>query len=162
MSSKIRNVFFLCMASCMLLLCGCSAETNEDVSASENAEVNHGIAITAAFKYEDGTALASGSIRFSDSENSADYQLDEKGELKISGLPREGELTVTVLDQQAQPQETITLTLSQGSIIDVVSDGNGTGHVTLKENTEEVALDFTLCDDGSLQCGLQLAPPRIV
>jgi len=147
------------MASLVLILCGCSAETNEDVSSED--EANHGVAITAAFKHEDGTAFANGTIRFSDSENSADYQLDETGELKISGLPREGELTVTVLDQQAQPQQTLTLTFSKGSVIDVVSDEGGTGHVTLKENTEEVALDFTLCEDGSLQCGLQLAPPRI-
>ncbi len=160
MSSKIRNVFFLCMASLVLILFGCSAGTNEDGSAEDAGST--AITIAAAFKREDGTALANGTIRFSDNEDSADYLLDENGELKLSGLPREGELTVTVLDQQAQPQETIALSFSQGSVIDVVSDGDGTGHVTLKEDTEEIALSFTLCGDNSIQCELQLHGVRII
>ncbi len=160
MSGKIRNVFFLCMASLVLILFGCSAETSEDGSA-EDAD-STAVTIAATFKREDGTALAGGAIRFSDNENSADYQLDENGELKLSGLPREGELTVTVLDQQAQPQETIALSFSKGSVIDVVSDGDGTGHVTIKEDTEEIALRFTVCEGDSIRCDLQLSGSRIV
>jgi len=155
-----KTMVFLSAAAFALFLCGCSTGTNEEGSAEDSDST--AITISAAFKREDGTVLAGGTIRFSDNEDSADYLLDENGELKLSGLPREGELTVTVLDQQAQPQQTLTLTFSKGSVIDVVSDEDGTGHVTLKENTEEVTLDFTLCEDGSLQCGLQLAPPRIV
>lgn len=160
MSSKIRSVFFLCMASLVLILFGCSAGTNED-SSVEDAD-STAITVAAAFKREDGTVLAGGAIRFSDNEDSADYLLDENGELKLSGLPREGGLTVTVLDEQAQPQGTIALSFSQGSVIDVVSDGDGTGHVTIKEDAEEIALSFTLCEDNSIRCELQLNGSRIV
>ena len=160
MSNKIRTVFSFCMVSFVLILCGCSTETNEDTSSAKvNAST---ITITAAFKQEDGIALANDTIRFSDNENSMDYQLDEKGKLNISGLPREGELSVTVLDKQTQPQGTITLSFTQGSVVDVATSENSIGHITLKEDTEELALDFVLCDDNSIQCSLQLAQPRVV
>ncbi len=160
MSGKIRNVFFLWIASLALILSGCSAETNEDGSTKDADST--AITIAASFRREDGTALAGGAIRLSDDEDSADYLLDENGELELSGIPREGELTVTVLDRQAQPQETIALSFSQGSVIDVVSDGDGTGHVTLKEDTEEVALNFTLREDNSIRCELRLHGVRII
>ncbi len=160
MGIKKRMVGFLCAAAFTLLLCGCSTAAEEEAQPEGTDDTT--ITITAAFQHEDGTVLSNETIRFSAQENSADYLLDEKGELKLSGLPREGELTVTVLDQQAQPQETIALSFSQGSVIDVVSDGDGTGHVTLKEDTEEVALSFTLCEDNSIRCDLQLNGSRIV
>jgi len=159
MSIKKRTIGFLCAAA-FTLLCGCSAAAEEEPQPAEAD--NTALTITAVFQREDGTALSNETVRFSDQENSADYALDERGELVLSGLPREGELTVTVLDGQAQPQETITLSFSQGSVIDVVSDGGGTGHVTLKEDTEEVALSFTLCEDNSIRCDLQLNGSRIV
>jgi len=160
MGIQKRTISFLCAAVFTLLLCGCSAAAEKEPQSAEAD--NPAITITASFKHEDGTVLSSETVRFSDEENSVDYELDEKGELVITGLPREGELTVTVLDRQAQPQGAITLTFSQGSVIDAVTDGGGAGQITLKKETEEVALEFTLCDGGSLRCALQLNQSRIV
>jgi len=159
MSIKKRTIGFLCAAVFVLFLCGCSAAAEDEPQPAEADST--AITITAAFKREDGTVLSNETVRFSDQENSMDYALDERGELVISGLPREGELTVTVLDRQTQPQGAITLSFSQGSVIDVVTDGDGAGQITLREDTEKMALDFTLCSDGSIRCALQLSESRI-
>lgn len=155
-----RKICFLYAAALSLLLCGCFAQAENSTQSGEAGQT--AVTITAAFQHEDGTALAGGAIRFSDKENSADYALDENGTLVLSGLPMEGELTVTVLDQQAQAQAEITLSFSQGSVIDVVTGEDGIGHVTLKEDTEELALNFILYDDNSMRCSLRLAQSRIV
>lgn len=150
----------LCAAVLALLLCGCSATAGTPAQSAEASQP--ALTLTAAFQREDGTALTDDTVRFSLGGDSADYVPDEHGELVLSDLPRKGELTVTVLDRQTQPQGSITLSFSQGSVIDAAADGDGTGHITLKEDTEELALDFTLLDDGSLQCALRLGPPRTV
>lgn len=155
-----RIICSLCAAALTLTLCGCSSGTEGGSQSTETHQTS--LTITATFQREDGTALANDTIRFSDSGNSADYALNETGMLVLSGLPREGDLTVTVLDQQAQAQGAIALSFSQGSVIDVVTNEDGTGRITLKEDTEDLALNFTLCDDSSIQCALQLAQSRIV
>lgn len=116
----------------------------------------------AAFEEEDGTPLSNCTVRLSDGENSADYRSDENGTLTVSGLPTEGELTASVLAGQEEPQGTVTLSFSRGAVIDAVTDENSVAHVTLKEDTREIALRFTLYDDSTLGCELRLFEGRIV
>lgn len=142
----------------MLFWGGCS-RTVEQTADSADAS---GLTIKAAFEEEDGTPLSNCTVRFSDVENSADYQADQDGALTVSGLPGEGGLTVTVLGSQEESQGTVTLSFSRGAVIDAVTDENAVGHVTLKEDTREIALRFTLCDDSTLGCKLQLSEERIV
>lgn len=142
----------------LLFLGGCS-HTVEQADGSGDAG---GLTMKAAFEGEDGTPLSDGTVRLSDGENSADYPLDRDGTLTVSGLPGKGELTVTVLDGRGESQGTVTLSFSQGAVIDAVTDENSVAHITLKEDAREIALRFTLYDDNTLGCELQLSGDRIV
>lgn len=142
----------------LLFLGGCS-RTVEQTDSSADAS---GLTMKASFEREDGTPLSDCTVRFSDGENSADYPLDRDGTLTVSSLPREGELTVTVLEGREEPQGTVTLSPSRGAVIDAVTDENSVAHITLKEDTREIALRFTLYDDNTLECELRLSEERIV
>lgn len=65
-------------------------------------------------------------------------------------------LEVTVLDKESGPLGTITISFSEGTVIDASTDQEGAGYVVVKEDTEAVDLLFVLCDDGSIQCDLDL------
>lgn len=154
---KILIVSFLFIIS-LLFSGGCShtvEQTNGDGSGGS-------LAIAACFQREDGTALSHSTVRLSDGENSQDYPADREGCLHVSGLPTGEALEVSVLDGQGELLGTITLTFTQGAVIDAVTDENAVGHITLKEDTREIALTFTLCDDGALECELQLSEERVV
>ena len=146
-----KRISALLMAG-MLLLCGCTGAAREiPAGVSENE-----VAIAASFSQEDGIALCGSTVRCSFGESSTDHSLDHNGELRVSGLPRVGELLLTVLDQQEHVQGDMTLSFSEGAVIDATTDERGIGHVTLRGDTDEVALLFILKDDGSLRCSLRL------
>lgn len=150
-----KGICVLFMAGMLLLLCGCVGTTQErSADTSENK-----VAIAASFSQEDGIALCGSTVRFSFGENCTDHFLDDNGELRISGLPRAGDLLLTILDQQEQVQGGMTLSLSEGAVIDATTDERGIGHVTLRGDTEEVTLIFVLKNDGSLLCSLRLIQP---
>lgn len=75
------------------------------------------------------------------------------------GLPDKAEVFLRGLAhvQRRQPQGSSVLSLSQGAVIDVAAGRDGREYITLKADTEEIALDFTLCRDGTLLCVLHLA-----
>ena len=57
----------------------------------------------------------------------------------------------------------MTLSLDQGAVIDATTGENGVGHITVRNDTSEVALIFILTGDGTLQCALWLertVPPN--
>jgi len=137
----------------LLVLYGCSNAVEEAPSETGGNELT----IAASFLREDGSALCDSTARFSFEENSVEHPLDGGGELKVSGLPRSGELTLTVLDRQERERGRMALSVSEGAVIDAATDESGVGHITLRGDTEEVALLFTLRDDGSLLCALRLA-----
>ena len=148
---SFRIVSFLFITS-MLFFGGCS-RTVEQTAGSADAS---GLTVKAVFEEEDGTPLSNCTVRFSDGENSADYQADRDGELTISGLPAGGELTASVLDGREEPQGTVTLSFSQGAVIDAVTGEDGVGHITIRSDTDEVALLFVLREEGALTCTLWL------
>ena len=137
----------------ILFLGSCS----RTVEQTENRGDPGGLTLKAAFEKENGTALSNCTVRFSDGENSADYQADQDGALTISGLPTGGELTASVLDGREEPQGTVTLSFSRGAVIDAVTGEDGVGHITIRSDTDEVALLFVLQEDGVLTCALWLA-----
>jgi len=150
-----KRICVLFVAGVVLLLSGCAGaarEGPEDASAKK-------VAIAASFSQEDGIALCDSTVRFSYGESRTDYPLDDKGELRASGLPRAGDLSLTVLDHQEQVRGGMTLSLSEGAVIDATTDAGGVGHITLRKDTDEVKLLFVLKDDGSLLCSLQLTQP---
>ncbi len=114
------------------------------------------IAITARFLQEDGGVLSHGSASISDGETDVKYSLDDDGEMWVSGLPREGTILLILFDQEEQELGRTTVMFSTGAVIDASTDEAGAGYITLKEDTSEVSLVFTLCGDGSLQCSLWL------
>ncbi len=151
MMKKRICTFF--MAGVLLLLSGCSAPVPEEPASEDK------VAIAASFSLEDGIALGGSTVRFSYGESRADYSLDENGEVRASGLPRAGDLFLTVLDQQEHVQGNMTLSLSEGAVIDATTDAGGVGHIKLRKDTDEVKLLFVLKDDGSLLCSLRLIQP---
>ncbi|WP_300691084.1 hypothetical protein [uncultured Oscillibacter sp.] len=141
----------LLAAGLLLALYGCQGPPKTKARPSSRAEPT--VAISAAFRWEDGSILSDSSVSFSNEE--ADHRLDG-GTVRVAGLPREGLLTLTVLDERRRPQGSSVLSFSQGAVIDVAAGGDGRQYITLKADTEEISLDFTLCRDGTLLCGLRL------
>lgn len=115
-----------------------------------------GVSMEASFRGEDGEPLGESTVRVSTQEQSADYPLSGSGELVVADLSRNGKLTLTVLDRREQVRGSMDLTFSEGAVIDAVTDGGGAGHITLKRDTEEIALAFLLKEDGAMVCTLRL------
>lgn len=127
----------------------------DDAATPENTRDD--LTLMAGFSKEDGIALGGNTVRLSSGENGRDYSLDGSGKLQITGLPREGDLLLTVFDSQGQAAGRMTLTISEGAVIDATTSEDGTGHITLRRDTDIIAISFFLLDDGSLQCSLRLA-----
>lgn len=155
MRTKQKKICAFLMAG-LLLLCSCAGIAQEP-PPSEGAE--NEIAIAASFSQEDGIALEGSTIRLAFGKNSIDHPLGDDGEMVVSGLPRVGDLILTVFDRQEQMQGTMTLSFSKGAVIDATTDDSGVGHITLREDMDKVALIFILKDDGSLLCALRLMRP---
>lgn len=112
--------------------------------------------MAASFRRPGGQALARGSVRISIGANSRSYPLDENGELRLAGLPREGALLLTLFGQGEQELGNMAVAFSTGAVIDASTDRAGAGYVVVREDTAEVALEFTLCGGGRLRCALLL------
>lgn len=152
---RIKNILMIVMGS-LLLLCCCLGAVRESPPSEES---KNEIAITASLNQEDGTDLCGGSVRFAFGEDSIEHPLGDDGEFTVFGLPRVGDLKLTVFDRQERMQGAMILSLSQGAVIDATTDDSGVGHILLRGDTDEVALAFLLKSDGSLLCTLRLTRP---
>lgn len=126
----------------------------DDIVSQENAK--DVLTLMAGFSREDGIALGGNTVRLSFGESGKDYPLDGSGKLQITGLPRNGDLLLTVLDPQGQAIGRMTLSISEGAVIDATTSEDGAGHITLRSDTDIIAISFSLLDDGSLKCSLWL------
>lgn len=126
-----------------------------DAASQENAKDD--LTLMAGFLKEDGIALGGNTVRLSSGKNGRDYSLDGSGKLQITDLPRQGDLLLTVFDSQGQTAGRMALTISEGAVIDATTSEDGTGHITLRKDTDIIAISFFLLNDGSLQCSLRLA-----
>ena len=167
--------YALLTLACVLLLSGCAgtvkgstptgqtaAPLDEPSSQpSESAAPVGTVTIEAKFQREDGTPLSGVTIRISDGNDSTDYSLDDGGALLLSGLPKSGERNLSILDQREQEAASMALRFTTGAVIDATTDADGVGHISLKEETDEMALDFTWNDDGSLNCTLRLSQAQL-
>lgn len=136
----------------LLLLSGCAdAGTLPPEPAAADA-----LSVSALFQAENGEALQ-GAAQFSAGESGGAHPLDSSGTVSISGLPRSGELLLTLFDRCQEVRGTMTLSFTQGAVIDAMTGADGVGHVTVRDDTREVGLLFLLTEDGALQCTLWLA-----
>lgn len=138
------------LASVLLLLSGCALPPEQPDA----------LCVSARFQTEDGEALQGGFAQFSDQETR--YPLDSGGEIRVQGLPRAGELTMTLFDQRQEERGAITLSFSEGAVMDATTGEDGVGYITVREDADEVALLFLSDEDGALTCTLWLtraAPP---
>lgn len=124
---------------------------------SRRVEQPETLTVTAAFEREDRSPLSGNTVRLSHGEDSSDYQLDAEGTLRASGLPRSGEMQLTLLNQRQDVQGAMTLSFDQGAVMDAATDQDGVGHITVRNGADEVSLVFTLAENGTLQCALWLA-----
>ena len=139
----------------LLLFFAAYIHTVEDDTLSQG-DVKDDLTLMAEFSREDGITLGNNTVRLSSGESGTDYPLDGNGKLQITGLPRNGDLLLTVLDPQGQAVGRITLSISEGAVIDATTSEDGTGHITLRRDTDIISISFSLLDDGSLQCSLWL------
>lgn len=137
----------------LLLLSGCASMG----AAPSEGEDEDEFSITALFQTENGDALHGSAAYFSTEANSNYCQVDSDGVVSVFGLPRNGELLLTLFDQQQKVQGAMTLSFDQGAVIDAMTSEDGVGHITVRNDTREVALIFVLTEDGTLQCALWLA-----
>ena len=154
-----------------LLFCGCAGKVEETQdpapSASREEEASYspfpapedgdGVALAAMFRTEEGTAL-SGTALLSSGQASARYALDEAGQVRVSGIPREGLLGVRLLDESQKELGATTVSFSAGEVIDASADQDGAGYVTLREDTLRLSLVFVADGQGHLWCALLLDP----
>lgn len=138
----------------LLLLCCCIRTVEENQSPREEEHLS----VTAGFAYEDGTAFSEGLIRLSDGGRTLEYPLRDAA-LPLPDLPRNGDLMLELLDWKQQPQGTMRLSFSEGTIIDATTGKDGVGYVMVRRDTARVPLYFVLTDEGSLQCTLWLSYP---
>jgi len=151
-----KSICTLWIAGVLLLSACIGADQEGPADPAENE-----VTITASFRQEDGLALCGSTVRFSVEERHTDYFLDDNGELRASGWPRAGDLHLAVLDPQERVQGGMTLSFSEGAVIDATTDEGGVGHIMLRKDTDEVKLVFVLKNDGSLLCSLELIQPDL-
>lgn len=154
MGLKLRIRAAVFAAAAALALCGCSGGSGD--RPAQGAQAEGGVDITACFRREGGDGLLEGAVRLTAGGEQARYPLEGGGELALTGLPRNGEVELAVLDPQDQILGTVLLSIAEGAVIDAATDETGSVHITLKEDTAEIALLFVLQSDGALSCALQL------
>lgn len=158
MVSQKRCMYAPLFIILLLLLAGCIDTVTQYAAPPKEAEEN--ITLLAGFSQEDGSPLGGNTVRLSSKAGEMNYPLDEGGEVRITGLPKWGELLLSVFDKQGQAVGAITLFFDQGAVIDAITSGDGAGYITLREETDVVALSFSLLGDGSLHCSLRLASSK--
>ena len=150
------------MAGLCLLFCGCAGTVeriqvpNDTLPASSRPAARDDLALSAGFQGTDGQTLSRGSALLQVGETDTQYPLDQWGRADFSGLPREGELWLSLLDREDREVGRAPLLISTGEVIDASSDGEGVGYVTVREDTPRVELVFILTGEGRLICALQL------
>lgn len=137
-----------------LLFALCIHTVEYNAAPTEHTEDD--LALIVGFSGEDGLPLGRDTVHLSAGGTGADYPLDNEGRVQVTGLPRSGELLLTLFDPQQEVQGTMMLSLDQGSVIDATTGEDGVGHITIREDTDEVALLFVLMENGALQCTLWL------
>ena len=163
-----RLAALVLLGSLSLLFCGCAGkvEQAEEPASSASAAVDAGyspfpggeetgINLDACFRSQTGDAL-SGTALLSSGQTSAPYLLDESGQVRISGLPREGLLDVRLLDKDQKELGAVDVTFTTGEVIDASADQNGAGYVTLRKDTSALSLVFVADEQGHLWCALLL------
>lgn len=158
--------FSLLLLSALLLFSGActpaedpavSPVPSSGISFEASGEESGKVTWSASFYREGGEPLVDGEVRFSVGETVADYTLDEYGSLTVSGLPKNGTMTVSLLNARRQEVGCAEISIAQGAVIDASVDEEGVGHITLREESTEIALIFTLAEDGALRCALNLS-----
>lgn len=138
----------------LLLLFAARIPTVEEDTAGD---AEGSLTLMAGFSGEDGNALDGSTVRLSSGGSGTDYPLDGSGKLQATGLPRSGDLLLTVFDSQGQAVGTMTISISEGAVIDATTSADGVGHIALRRDTDRIAVSFSLLNDGSLRCSLWLA-----
>lgn len=144
-------LFFACLLS---ILCSCTGAPAESPPPAQTDET--GVTVAASFRQEDGTPLSGGTVHISSKTENVGHTLDRDGQARLSGLPRSGTFALTVFDRQEKTHGTMSLSFTEGAVIDAVTDESGSGHVTLRKDTDEIALVFSLKRDGTIRCALRL------
>ena len=139
----------------LLLFFTACADTVGDNTRSQEREEDD-LTLVAGFSSEDGNPVVGNTVRLSSGGSGTDYALDGDGKLQAAYLPRNGELLLTLFDRQQKVQGAMTLVFDQGAVIDATTGEDGVGHITVRTDTDKVALLFSIKENGELTCSLWL------
>lgn len=151
MTVRRSAAFALLLTIFALFAAGCADKVEETPQEEAGS-----VALTALIRRADGKATAGAKILVETADQSDTQVLSEDGKLFLAELSRSGTLRLSLLEEE-RALASITLEFSVGAVTDASTDSGGTGHITLRENTEEICLLFLLLDDGTLDCSLYLA-----
>ncbi len=152
-----RNLIYCTLIPLILLILmgisACSAEIN---SADDAQSVSETLTIVSTFFQENGRPLGENTVQISNKNNQNTYLLSEDGALRVANVPRESDLTFTLLDENERRLGSLSLQFVTGAITDASTGSENRGRVTVKNDVEEVNLIFTLMENGGMQCALDL------
>lgn len=154
MVSRKKYVWLSLFIILLLFFTAC-ADTVGDNSRSPEREEDD-LTLVAGFYRKDGNPVDGNTVRLSSGGSGTDYALDADGKLLAADLPRSGELLLTLFDQQQEVQGAMTLVFDQGAVIDATTGKDGVGHITVRTDTDKVALLFSIEENGELTCSLWL------
>ena len=165
-----RRVWLAAALAACLLLGGCEEaepEAGEEAGISVTVleyepfpvlePADGSVAVAARFRRESGEAISGGEASLTVENTCASFSLDGNGEIRVSGLPREGTVDLILYGGEGREEGHTTLHFSTGAVIDASTDETGDSYVTTRADTEAVELQFTIGAAG-LQCALRLDP----
>lgn len=150
MVERKKQCFAAILTFLLLFAAGCADKVEEPPQEDAGS-----VALTALFCREDGASTAGAEILIERAGAGETQYLGEDGKLFLAETARESTLTLSLLEE-GKVLGAITLELSVGAVTDASTDSGGTGHITLRENTEEICL-LLLLSSGKFDCSLYLA-----
>ena len=154
MISRKKYVWLSLFIILLLFFTACADTVGDNSHFQEREEDD--LTLVAGFYREDGNPVVGNTVRLSSGGSGTDYALDGGGKLQAADLPRNGELLLTLFDRQQEVQGVMTLVFDQGAVIDATTGENGVGHITVRTDTDKVALLFSIEENGELTCSLWL------
>ena len=132
---------------------GSAAPETEETAIAEGDTLS----VSFTFRNEQGETVQDGTVRISDGTVEETYPTGTEGTFTVGGLPREGSVTVTLLDGGDSELGSVELQFTEGSVTDAAAQEDGTVRVSAIPETDNVSLMLAPDGQGGLTCALKLA-----
>lgn len=141
----------------LMSISACSVEIDDtDGSYAPKSQKDDTLTVVSTFLHENGLPLTDSTVQITSQNDQNIYFLDADGSVQVSEVPRESNLTFTLLDEEESQLGSLSLQFVKGMITDASTGSENRGRVTVKYDVAEVSLIFTLMENGGMQCALDL------